>query len=200
MKTTRKTALIILSALLLFVVCRKAVKAAIDSRPIPTEHVSAPTQNKEIIVGFKESPKTKNLISLSRQKNIAVKNGLSSTKAMVFSIGDKNINETLTDVKKDPNVAYAYPNYRFNLLNIPNDPGIIAMPTPGEPRLQWNMFNMKLAGTGKSAWDVSTGSESVNVAVIDGSFDTTHADLTGKITKLVDCAKATCTEVLSFSN
>ena len=200
MKIFLKSALTIVSVILLLIVFPKMVKAADNYRPIPTERASLPTANKEIIVGFKEPPKTKNLISLSRQKKIVVKNGLSSTKAMVFSIGDKNINETLTDVKKDPNVAYAYPNYRFNLLNIPNDPGIIAMPTPGEPRLQWNMFNMKLAGTGKSAWDVSTGSESVNVAVIDGSFDSTHTDLTGKITKLADCAKATCTQVLSFSN
>ncbi len=59
---------------------------------------------------------------------------------------------------------------------------------------------MKLAGTGKSAWDVTTGSGDVKVAVIDGSFDTTHLDLAEKITTKVDCAKATCTEVLSFSN
>src|SRR5262245_25374129 len=75
----------------------------------------------------------------------------------------------------DPNVVYAEPDFRVRLSMIPTDPLF---------EEQWDMLNTGQMGgpvgfdiRATSAWDVTTGSASVIVAVIDSGVDYTHPDL-----------------------
>lgn len=68
----------------------------------------------------------------------------------------------------EPDVAYAEPNYRYNATVTPNDPGLAN---------QWGHTRMQ----SEAAWDLSTGSTSVIIAIIDTGIDETHPDLAGKI-------------------
>ncbi|MCP4708519.1 MAG: S8 family serine peptidase, partial [Planctomycetes bacterium] len=93
--------------------------------------------------------------------------------------------ETLPEVVKtyneDPQVEYAQLNYKFNLADYPND-NLYA--------LQWALENIgqeypPLYDKGQTdrdidaeqAWDISTGSDDVVIAVIDTGVDYTHRDL-----------------------
>jgi serine protease len=79
----------------------------------------------------------------------------------------------------DPNVLYAEPDYRVQLQLEPNDP------------LFWNQWDLHNTGQNggifdvdidaPEAWDVTTGSDSVIVAVIDTGIDYRHPDLAANI-------------------
>jgi len=61
-------------------------------------------------------------------------------------------------------VKYAEPNYQYELMGEPNDPGYDSL---------WGMDKIDAPG----AWNVTTGSEEVVVAVLDTGIDHNHPDL-----------------------
>ncbi|MCJ7524921.1 MAG: S8 family serine peptidase, partial [Candidatus Aminicenantes bacterium] len=80
-------------------------------------------------------------------------------------------------LRGDPKVEYATPNYRRELALTPNDTDFV------NGKL-WGMHNTgQTGGTADAdidapeAWDISTGSSSVIVAVVDTGLDYTHPDL-----------------------
>jgi thermitase len=78
----------------------------------------------------------------------------------------------------DPLVVYAEPNYRFQ-ASIPPAGLEQITATPDDPSLskQWAHTLMQ----SKPAWDISTGSSSIIIAIIDSGIDETHPDLAAKI-------------------
>ncbi|HYF63679.1 MAG TPA: peptidase S8, partial [Herpetosiphonaceae bacterium] len=62
--------------------------------------------------------------------------------------------EALAALKRNPNVEYAEPNYIMNVQYTPNDPSL------GQ---QWAWDKIQA----KQAWDVTQGSSSVVIAVVD---------------------------------
>jgi subtilisin family serine protease len=81
---------------------------------------------------------------------------------------------------QDPNVEYAEPNYEISALDlVPNDPRFSQI---------WSLHNTgQTGGTADAdidapeAWDTSTGSSDVIVAVIDTGVDYTHEDLSANM-------------------
>lgn len=74
----------------------------------------------------------------------------------------------LNQLKQNPNVEYAEPDYIKEVKFEPVDP---------DYQNQWhlNKINMPLA------WDITKGSETVTIAVIDTGVDSTHPDLQGRV-------------------
>ncbi len=98
--------------------------------------------------------------------------------------GHLTLKQTLERYQADPRVEYAEPNYIMDLYGVPDDPAF-------DP-YQWNMRNTGQVVMGTTgiphcdidappAWDVSTGSPDVVIAVIDTGVDYTHPDLSGNI-------------------
>jgi len=87
--------------------------------------------------------------------------------------------QTVQQLAGQPGIAYAEPNYVLSIAATPNDPRF------GE---LWGLHNTGQSG-GKAdadidapeAWDLSTGSSTVVVGVIDTGVDYTHPDLAANI-------------------
>lgn len=85
------------------------------------------------------------------------------------------LNDAVRQYRQDPNVLYAEPNYMVHALGTPNDPDLSEL---------WNIQNTGQLGgvTGadihaSQAWNLSTGSSNVVVAILDTGIDYGHPDL-----------------------
>ena len=95
------------------------------------------------------------------------------------------LKRALRDYRKDPNVLYAEPNYIVHALALPNDPLF--------PQ-QWGLSNTGQNGgtvgadiDALQAWNITTGSANVVVAVIDSGIDYTHPDLAPNMFSTTNC-------------
>ena len=76
--------------------------------------------------------------------------------------------EAIKQLRADPNVAYAEPNYILRADAVPNDPYY---------RLQWHYPLINLP----TAWDTTRGANTVTVAVVDTGVLLGHPDLQGQL-------------------
>ena len=79
-----------------------------------------------------------------------------------------NVDTLMERLKKNPAVVYAEPNYIYSVNYTPNDPG---------RSQQWAWGKIEAYG----AWDVTQGSSSAVVAVVDTGVQLNHPDLNAKI-------------------
>lgn len=63
---------------------------------------------------------------------------------------------------------FVEPDYLASVNNTPNDPGFPS---------QWHLATIQAT----SAWNITTGSTGVTIAMVDSGIDTTHPDFAGKI-------------------
>lgn len=92
-----------------------------------------------------------------------------------------SVKDAIIQYMSDPNVEYAEPNYILRTLLTPND-------TYFYPN-QWALHNTGSYAGGTDdadidapeAWDISTGSSNIVIAITDTGIDYNHADLVGNI-------------------
>lgn len=89
------------------------------------------------------------------------------------------VREVTRALRQDPTVRCAEPDYYVRAQDLPNDPRFAE---------QWSLRNTgALQGTpgadihAEEAWNITTGSSSVVVAVLDTGVDYTHADLAANV-------------------
>jgi serine protease len=90
-----------------------------------------------------------------------------------------DINAAIKMISKHPAVKYAEPNYIVRAIGVPDDPNFVSL---------WGMHNTGQSGgtvdadiDAVEAWDITTGSSSVVVGVIDTGVDYNHPDLQANI-------------------
>ena len=140
-------------------------------QPINPSIPPKPYADGEVLVKFKSG------LDLTAVDNFAAAQSLKVKKRFKFmsmSIGQQIVLLKSTQkvdaevlakaLSANPNVEYATPNYRRDLCATPNDTYYSSL--WGMPKIQ-----------APQAWDISTGSSSVIVAVIDTGFDYLHPDL-----------------------
>lgn len=79
-----------------------------------------------------------------------------------------DVERALAELRDDPRVRAASPNYYLDTLALPNDPFIDQ---------QWNLTEFGLP----QAWALETGQDNVTIAIIDSSVATEHGDLAPKL-------------------
>ncbi|OQW91637.1 MAG: hypothetical protein BWK78_04045, partial [Thiotrichaceae bacterium IS1] len=90
-----------------------------------------------------------------------------------------NVDKAVTDFATVANVAYAEPDFLVWASTTPNDTGF---------NQQWHLNNTGQSGGTAGAdikapagWDISTGSSSIVLAIVDTGVNLTHEDLTSKV-------------------
>ena len=109
------------------------------------------------------------------------------------ALGGDLLDTALAALRADSEVLYATPDRRAHAHAIPNDPLFVANPGPGQAGRtgQWylNAIASTPAGIGSTtaatnavaAWDTTTGSASLVIAVIDTGVLPNHPDLAGRL-------------------
>lgn len=79
-----------------------------------------------------------------------------------------DFNKKLKEIKDDPSVALAEPDYLRELTYTPADPGYTE---------QWYLDQIQMT----QAWDVEKGAPGVTIAVLDSGVNRQHPDLVGRL-------------------
>ncbi len=103
--------------------------------------------------------------------------GLSNFYKFVFP-ENKDIFSIIEEYQTDPNVEYAGPNPIMSLYLEPNDPYYSSSGSWGQDYP--DMYGLHLINA-SGAWDVTTGSDEVVVAIVDSGVDYNHEDLAGNM-------------------
>jgi parallel beta-helix repeat protein len=86
---------------------------------------------------------------------------------------DADIQSIIKTYQKDPNIEYVEPNYIYKLFLVPNDPYF---------DIQWALNQSNDCDIdAPDAWNISTGSSDIVIAVIDTGVDWEHEDLADNI-------------------
>ncbi len=89
-----------------------------------------------------------------------------------------DVAEVANQYNVNSNVVYAEPNYKTEIMLTPNDPYYSTTGSWGQSYLDlYGLYNI-FAG---NAWNQTTGSSNVVVAVLDTGIDYTHPDMTSNV-------------------
>src|SRR5262245_39910362 len=86
----------------------------------------------------------------------------------VMNVPEQGWQQALDDLKRNPNTEFAEPDYIIEMDAIPNDPYVGS---------QWHLSKIRAP----AAWDKTTGSSSIIVAILDTGVESTHPDLASKL-------------------
>ncbi|MFQ5470554.1 MAG: S8 family serine peptidase [Gammaproteobacteria bacterium] len=134
----------------------------------------------EVIVKYKQKGAALSAVGVVSQLRESLTTNIDRVKLNT----DVTVEQAVEHLNQQSNIEYAQPNYIKRLQTVPNDPLF---------NLQWGLSNTGQAVQGTnsqfvsgfpgadidavSAWDVTTGSSSIIVAVVDSGIDDNHPDL-----------------------
>jgi subtilisin family serine protease len=147
----------------------------------PRPQALAPAVPGELIVRFKAGVSEGSRSLALQRVGAKERRRFARLNAKLVSVAPNALKAAERRLEADPRVQYAEPNYVVSVDAAPNDPSYSSL---------WGLHNTGqnvngVTGTAdadidaQEAWDVTTGSSNVVVAVIDTGVDFSHADLGG---------------------
>jgi thermitase len=164
-----------LLGLLAWVVLAWPLSAAGEGLPLSSgKRVSG-----EILVKFKQGTSQNEIAQLDAAHGAAVVQAIPQLGVLRLRIPKgSDEGQIAAAYRRNPHVQYAEPDFIATALAAPNDPYF---------GYQWSLAKVQAS----SAWDITTGSPGVTVAVLDTGVDFSHPDLQGKIVASVNFSDST---------
>lgn len=137
----------------------------------------------EFIVKLRASSavQTMNKQALSERLGVYVKNTIPSAGIVVIKRPVIEIaSSAIKQMNQNPAVEYVEPNYIYRINRAPNDPmygNLWGLRNVGQPDSAKQVGIQGIDIQAEAAWDITTGSRNVIVAVIDTGVDYNHQDL-----------------------
>jgi subtilisin family serine protease len=122
----------------------------------------------EVLVKLKEDVPTLSAMRMPSQYNATRVRVLLVRNVQLWQVPKGQELTTVKELSADPRVEYAEPNFLYHASGLPNDPRLST---------QWAHALLR----SPSAWDITTGSASLAVAIIDTGIDLGHPDLAAKL-------------------
>jgi thermitase len=160
----KKTIVGLVIAVLLISSFPALVSAALPGGPPPVSDFSP----QQILVKFKPDVTLPEAAQIHRQVGGQVKETIPGIGVQVVSVPKGQAKEKAKAYGLNARVAYAEPDFVAQVVGSPDDPGF------GN---QWGMVKIGAA----QAWEVTTGSGSINIAILDTGVDLDHPDLADKL-------------------
>lgn len=159
--------LAVLLAVLLFPVLDSGASSI--TRGTAQADLEAPYVPGRILVKFKGGVKGEQQLQVHAEQSGRVVAELLRLGVHVVQVPEERMSASLAQYRSNPWVAYAEPDYLAYGEFVPNDP-YYASNQYGPQKIQADL-----------AWDITTGSPNVIVAVVDSGADFSHPDLQGKL-------------------
>jgi thermitase len=162
----RKTIVVLAVAILLISSFPTIVFGAPPDNPAPVPDFSS----QQILVKFKPDVSLPEVAEIHRQLGGQVKETILGIGVQVVTVPKGQEMAKVKAYSSNARVAFAEPDFMAEALGSPDDPGF------GN---QWGMVKIQAP----QAWDVTTGSPTINIAILDTGVDLDHPDLANKIIK-----------------
>ncbi len=134
----------------------------------------------EIIVKLEEDASQEDLRDLNRRTDASVEEDLPQSEVSVVDLPqDLSVSEAVSAYEASPEIEYAEPNFLLKPAAVPNDPSFSMMYALNNTGQTGGVKDADIDAP--KAWDTTTGSDDVVVAVIDEGVDISHPDLRDKI-------------------
>jgi thermitase len=147
----------------------ESVAADASRVPLPAIFATGAYAPGELIVRFKSSTSAKRIDECFQDVDVHVQTEIEELRALVLKIDSGDVASTFNHVLDCAGVLYVEPNFLLQATDtIPNDP---------DWGLQYGLVNIRAP----QGWDLSTGSSSVTIAIVDTGVDLSHLDLAGKL-------------------
>jgi thermitase len=158
----RKTIVALAVAVLLFSSFPTIVFAAPPDNPVPDP------SSQQILVKFKPDVTLPEAAEIHRQLGGQVKETISGIGVQVVIVPKGQVMAKAKAYSSNARVAYAEPDFVAEAVGSPDDPYF---------DLQWGLTKIEAP----QAWEVTTGSPSISIAILDTGVDLDHPDLANKI-------------------
>ena len=172
-----KTMVGLVIAILLISSFPTIVFGAPQINPTPVSDFSA----QQILVKFKSDVTLPEAAQIHRQLGGQVKETIAGIGVQVVTVPGEQATEKAKAYSSNARVAYAEPDFMAEALGSPDDPGFVN---------QWGMVKVQAP----QAWDVTVGSPSINIAILDTGVDLDHPDLVGKLISNINFSNSGTTD------
>jgi thermitase len=162
--TMRKTMVLLTIAILLVSSFPSLILAAPPNSPT---HV-ADFSSEQILVKFKPDVALPEATQIHRQLGGQAKAAIPGVGVEVIKVPKGKVKDKAKAYSSNPRVAYAEPDFLTQALGSPDDPYLSK---------QYGLTKVEAP----EAWEVTAGSPSINIAILDTGVDLDYPDLAGKI-------------------
>ena len=129
--------------------------------------------SEQILVKFKPDVILPEAAEIHRQLGGQVRETVPGIGVQVVTVPKGQVKDKVKAYSSNPRVAYAEPDFVAEVVGTPDDPSLGS---------QWGMVKVEAP----KAWDVTTGSSSINIAILDTGVDLDHPDLADKVVSNVN--------------
>jgi subtilisin family serine protease len=174
MRNLRLQTIIALGMLVMLMAVGIWPATAQEMRPTPGPGVEL--KPGEVLVEFKHEVSAQSTHALLTEVGATRVRTLYGSRVELWQVPEGQELAIAKKLTANPAVEYAEPNYRYYALDSgPNTPVV----EPSDPYFnrQWGHAQIQSA----AAWDITTGSADVVIAIIDSGVDLGHPDLAGKL-------------------